>query len=411
MDLNEMKSLRSKNYEEHVSLMENAESEGRELTNEEEARCDYLEGEVTRLDGKLKRRKAHEDMIARQANFAGSSFSETKEMDKINRSFSLSRAVEAVSHGRGLEGAEAEWAQEARSEMQARGLQMTGQIGIPEAALFRTGTADNFQTTGMGSGYVPTEVGGVIEALRAPTLTEQLGATTINGATGNLKFPRVSKKAIGTEATEVAASSASTMELDDLDLTPKRVASFSKFSKQLILQGGMAVDQMIARELVAGVNDTIDKAAFVEALGTPDANTAAVTAADFFAMESAVLAAGGDLASCKWAMSPSAWSASRSLAAVAAVDAFWDQQRFDGFTAMGTPNLLDSATDEGQVIFGDWQKGLVLAFFGGIDLLVDPYTAAGTAQVSLHLNKFYDVGVRQAGAFSSKSAITNSTPA
>ena len=412
MDLNEMKSLRSsKNYEEHVSLMENAESEGRELTNEEEARADYLEGEVTRLDNKLKRRKAHEDMIARQANFAGSSYSETKEMDKINRSFSLSRAVEAVSHGRGLEGAEAEWAQEARSEMQARGLQMTGQIGIPEAALFRTGTADNFQTTGMGSGYVPTEVGGVIEALRAPTLTEQLGATTINGATGNLKFPRVSNKAIGTEAGEVVAATGSGLELDDLDLTPKRVASFSKFSKQLILQGGQAVDQMIARELVAGVNDTIDKAAFVAALGTPTANTAAVTAADFFAMESAVLAAGGDLASCKWAMSPSAWSASRSLAAVASVDAFWDQQRFDGFTAMGTPNLLDSASTEGQVIFGDWQKGLVLAFFGGIDLLVDPYTAAGTAQVSLHLNKFYDVGVRQSGAFSSKSAITNSTPA
>ena len=99
------------------------------------------------------------------------------------------------------------------------------------------------------------------------------------------------------------------------------------------------------------------------------------------------------------------------MAAVASVDAFWDQQRFDGFTALGTPNLLDSAANEGQVIFGDWQKGLVLAFFGGIDLLVDPYTAAGTAQVSLHLNKFYDVGVRQAGAFSSKSAITNSTPA
>tara|TARA_B110000285_G_C15085388_1_gene595912 strand:- start:1458 stop:1790 length:333 start_codon:yes stop_codon:yes gene_type:complete len=110
-------------------------------------------------------------------------------------------------------------------------------------------------------------------------------------------------------------------------------------------------------------------------------------------------------------MSPSAWSASRSLAAVASVDAFWDQQRFDGFTAMGTPNLLDSASTEGQVIFGDWQKGLVLAFFGGIDLLVDPYTAAGTAQVSLHLNKFYDVGVRQAGAFSSLAAVTNNTPA
>jgi hypothetical protein len=71
---------------------------------------------------------------------------------------------------------------------------MSGQIGIPEAALFRDGSPDNFQAggTGDGSGYVPTNVPGVIEALRAPTMIEMLGATTINGATGNLKFPRVS---------------------------------------------------------------------------------------------------------------------------------------------------------------------------------------------------------------------------
>jgi len=32
--------------------------------------------------------------------------------------------------------------------------------------------------------------------------------------------------------------------------------------------------------------------------------------------------------------------------------------------------------------------------------LVDPYTSASTAQIILHLNRYYDVAVRQAGAFS-----------
>ena len=41
---------------------------------------------------------------------------------------------------------------------------------------------------------------------------------------------------------------------------------------------------------------------------------------------------------------------------------------------------------------------MVMAFFGGIDLLVDPYSNAGTAQIALHVNKFYDVDVRQADA-------------
>lgn len=406
MNLNEMKALRSKNYEEHVSLIENTESEGRELTNEEEQRADFLEGEVTRLDNKIKRRAAHEEMIARQANFAGTSISETKEMDKINRSFSLSRAIETVSLGKGLEGAEAEWAQEARNEMQARGLQMTGQIGIPEAAL-RAGAADNFQAgSGDGSGYVPTNVPGVIEALRAPTMIEQLGATTIYGATGNLKFPRVSNKAIATEETEVSADANSTMEMDELELSPTRVANKTLFSKQLILQGGNSVDSLIARELTAGINETIDKAAFAKAAAaTQTAGAgAALTPAMLFELEKSVLAAGGNFADCKWAMSPTGWKVSRDLATVDSIDAFWKGQSFDGFPAVATPNLVDGTANKGDICFGDWAQGLVLAYFGSLDLLVDPYSNAGNAQIALHLNKFYDCDVRQAGAFAS---ITN----
>ena len=408
MDLNDMKTLRSKNYEEHVLLNENADNEGRELTNEEEARCDYLESENLRLDNKLKRRKAHEDMIARQAHFAGSSISETKEMDKVNRSFSLSRAVEMVSHGKGLTGAEAEWAQEARSEMQSRGLQMSGQIGIPEEALYRAGLPDDFQAggTGDGSGYVPTNVPGVIEALRAPTMIETLGATTINGATGNLKFPRVSNKAQGFEATEVAGSTDSGLAMEEINLSPVRVANKTLFSKQLILQGGSQVDTLIARELAAGINTTIDKAAFAKIVGgiTPVAGGGSLTAANLFGLEESVIAAGGNMNACKWAMNPKGWAASRDLATVDSINAFWDGQLFDGFPAVATPNIAEGTATKGDIIFGDFAAGLVLAYFGGLDLLVDPYSNAGNAQIALHLNKFYDCEVRQAGAFAS---ITN----
>ena len=403
MNLNDLKTLRNKNYEEHVALVQLSEADGRSLTTEEETRENYLDGEILRLDKKIVLQQKHETMIARQANFAGTSVSESKDMDRTQSSFSLTRAIEAVSHGNGLTGAEAEWAQEARQEMQARGLQMTGQIGIPEKALMRVGSADNFQATpvGDGSGYVPTNVPGVIEALRAPTMIEQLGATTIYGATGNLKFPRVSAKASGTDKSEVAADAASGMELDEINLTPNRCASRTLFSKQLILQGGPQVDQLIARELQAGINTSIDKTAFAKALTANDSTITTLTPAILFNMEKEVLAAGGNFADCKWAMSPTGWKVSRDLATVASIDAFWQGQSFDGFPASASPNLLDSATDKGSIIFGDFAQGLVLAFFGGMDLLVDPYSNAGTAQIALHLNKFYDVDVRQAGAFAS----------
>jgi len=75
-----------------------------------------------------------------------------------------------------------------------------------------------------------------------------------------------------------------------------------------------------------------------------------------------------------------------------------DGNSIDGFQTFFTPNLADSTTLPGNLIFGDFAQGMILAFFGGIDLLVDPYSNAGTAQIALHVNKFYDTDVRQAGA-------------
>ena len=85
-------------------------------------------------------------------------------------------------------------------------------------------------------------------------------------------------------------------------------------------------------------------------------------------------------------------------AAVASIKAVVEGNNIDGYNTNFTPNLIDSTASEGALLFGDFGLGMVMAFFGGIDLLVDPYSNAGTAQIALHVNKFYDVDVRQAGA-------------
>ena len=406
MNLNEMKATRAKHADRFEELVNVAETENRDWTNNEQEEADLCKREVERLDGKIARRQAHEDMIARQAQMGGASVSEAKEINKINRSFSLSRAVQAASFGKALEGAEAEWSQEAAKEYQMRGLQMSGQIGIPASALYRAGAADDFQAgSGDGAGFVATTVPGVIDALRTPTMAERVGVTTINNATGNLKFPRVSAKAAGTEETEVSADAASGLELDEVTLSPIRVAANTKYSKQLILQGGAQVDAMISRELAAGINETIDAAVFAKVAASAgtivDKADAALTAADVYAMQKAVLAAGGDLARCAYVLSPEAMVKLKSATAVTSVSALINNNSLDGYTTYYTPQLADADTGGlglGSIAFGDFGLGMVMAFFGGIDLLVDPYSNAGTAQIALHVNKFYDVDVRQADA-------------
>ena len=407
MNLNEMKATRAKHADRFEELVNIADTENRDWSNNEQEEADLAKREVERLDAKIERRQAHEDMIARQAQMGGTTVTEVKEINKINRSFSLSRAVNTVALGKALEGAEAEWAQEAGREMQSRGLNMSGQIGVPGSALYRAlGDADDFAASNSayaGAGFVPTVVPGAIDALRTPTMAERVGVTTINNASANLQFPRVSAKASGTEATEASADADSGLDMDSVTLTPTRVAAKTLWSKQLMLQGGSAVDQLISRELSAGINETIDKAVFAAAVaGAGDANAVAgnLNYADITGAEKAVLAAGGDLSRCAWIGSPSAMSIVKGEAAVSSIRAVVENNQLDGFTTYFTPNLADTAgaPTVGTLLFGDYAQGMLLAFFGGIDLLVDPYSNAGTAQIALHVNKFYDTAVRQSGA-------------
>ena len=408
MNLNEMKATRAKHADRFEELVNIADTENRDWSNNEQEEADLAKREVERLDAKIERRQAHEDMIARQAQMGGTTVTEVKEINKINRSFSLSRAVQAASFGKALEGAEAEWAQEASREMQSRGLNMSGQIGIPGSALFRA--ADNFQAGSgePGAGFVATEVPGAIDALRTPTMAERIGVTTINNAAANLQFPRVSTKAGAAEPSdpnnEVGADANSGLDMDVVTLSPTRVSNKTVWSKQLMLQGGPEVDALISRELAAGINEHIDKAVFAAAAAgaanQQDKLNAAIGYADITAAQKAVLAAGGDLTRCSFVGSPSAMSILKGEVAVADIRAVIDGNSIDGYTSYFTPNLVDSTADEGALLFGDYAQGMLLAFFGGIDLLVDPYSNAGTAQIALHVNKFYDTAVRQGGALS-----------
>lgn len=416
MTLNDLKGQRSAHYEEFVAIGQKADSEGRTMTEAEQERCDKLDSMISDLDVKIKHKEREQAMVARSISGHSPSTSEQREAERVHGAFSLSRAVAQVANGRNLEGAEAEWAQEAAKEARSQGLQMAGQIAIPSIAL-RAGAADDFQAgSGDGSGFVPTNVPGAIEALRAPSVIEQLGTTVIRNATGSLKFPRVSVKASGTGEGEVDANAASGMEMDELTLTPQRVSAKTVYSKQLVLQGGAEVDRLIAAELANAMNAYVDDTCFDTILASSAINVStsgdtALAAALAFKMESEVLEDGGNLAGAAYVMSPLAYQLSKAEAAVSNVSALWENGLFNGYRAVATPYLVngllaDASTVAGQMLFGNFAQGAILAYFGGLDILVDPYTAANKAQITLHVNRFFDFDVRQPGALAKATQLS-----
>ncbi len=415
MTVKDMVGLRTKHYEEHVALTQSADKEGRELTAEERSRLDFLETEIDSLDERVKRRKAQEEMITRQAQVGVVGTTEQKEIDRVNRRFSLTRAILSAYDQKPLDGAEAEWYQEARSEANKAGIPMTGNVAIPSKAQTRAlgGADEHAATTGSGSAFVPTIVQNAVDALWAPSVAQQVGTTVITGATGNLIFPKTkTKPSLAASINEGANNSTSSLELESVTLSPRRASYYTQLTQQLMLQGGN-VDEYITRQLNNGLNQHIDKNFFATVLaasGITDNSTAGgdTTLANslIYTMEKDLLSNYANLDGAVWVMSPLALEKSRVLAAVASVSALHDNGRFAGYQYFKTPHVADVADNAGtgtvgQLIFANFGQSAVMALFGGLDIFVDRAGAlAVSGEMNIHINRWYDCDVTNAAAIS-----------
>lgn len=409
MTLNDLKAKRAQISEELNALTVGIETENRNATEHENEQLDKYSGELEKLDGFILRREKAAEATARMAQMGTSSTTEKRELESIGRQFSISRAISAVSNGRNLLGAELEMAQEAAHEAKACGVQMRGQVAIPSKLMYRTADDHQAGSGESGAAFVPTVTGPAIDGLRQPTLMERLGTTVIN-ATGNLEFPKVTTNATADVNTEVATGTDSGLAIGSLTLTPQRANNTTTYSKQLLLQGGNAVDALITRELVAGVNQHIDEecfGVFVTDAGeaTPQVNVEATTTLSYTvlaAMESLVLTGGGDLGGASIVCSPDIHADFRSLAAVSNISAAYDGNTIMGYTVYGTPHIGTG----NKFLLGNFGQAGIMARFGGLDVLVDPFSAASTAQTKLYCTQYFDYDIRQGKAMAINIAVT-----
>ena len=69
-------------------------------------------------------------------------------------------------------------------------------------------------------------------------------------------------------------------------------------------------------------------------------------------------------------------------------------------------DLSKTTTGLSAVIFGNFDD-LMIGQWGGLDIVVDPYSGAKKAQVSVIINSWWDVAVRHAQSFAAiKDALT-----
>ena len=391
-----------------VSKAERSVDENTELTN--------LYAQIDDLEAQIALEERNEKFAAARAASAPAIIKSVKGDFK---DYSFRKAIYEMAYRGGLTGLEKEMHEEALRENP--GVQG---IGIPTLVI------NSRAALAAGSSpVVATETKDFIDALRAKLVVVQAGARTLTGLTGNINIPKKTTAATAAWETETGDANDAGMALGYLPMSPKRLSAFQTLSKQLLVQSSYDVEAMLRNDLITAVAIAVDAAAIEGgAANTPTgilnvtgigsvpigATGGAPTWAHIVALESEVAIDNADLGSLAFLTNPKVRAKLKQTAVGTDQRMVWAENGnslmgYPAYVTTQVPSTLDKSTTTGvcsAIIFGNFAD-LLIGQWGGLDIIVDPYTAAKSAQINVFIHSFWDVLVRHAESFAAvKDATT-----
>lgn len=266
----------------------------------------------------------------------------------------------------------------------------------------------------------------VIELLRNSLVLSKFGIQVWGGLSGNVAIPRQVAPATAYSLPESATLTNSTAALDQITMTPHRVGVTSKYTRQLLLQSSIDVENFIRTdqfEVLAlkwdylGLNGQGAGSEPLGILNTPGVGSitfgAAATFAKIVSMETALGVLNANRGNRGYATTPASKGVLKSAAkllvgatTVTAV-AIWEQTGVDsdgvmnGYRAIDSNQILNNG-----MIFANWND-MILGMWGGIDTIVNPYSQDTDAVVRITMNSFGDYVLRHPQSFCVSSDAAN----
>ena len=405
----ELRQERAGLIEEANNLLETCKTEARNLNDDEQVSYDAKIENIDKLKKDIEMVERQEKLNAEiAANVAATPVNEPKEI----RDYSFFKAIQGSLNGN-LDGVEREMHEEAMNEARSAGRSING-LGIPSFML--EARADISQGT---SAIAPTNVNAYADAMREASVFDKVGANILTGLSANTTIPVTGTSTVAWEGENDAAADGGA-NFGKVELTPTRLAAYVNISKQLLLQNGAGAELAIIRDLGRAVGQKMDAALFTTAgvTGAPDSvgelATSTFTEAafadkvsifsDFVSAEQKLAEVGGLEGNLAYVASPKLMSQLKQSAQVAAVSAGFQGNVINGYPSYFT-NGCTSAAGSGDFYFGDFSK-LYIGMFGGLDIMVDPYSAAKNGQTQLVLNQYMDWGVSDGAGFVKATSLT-----
>ena len=327
------------------------------------------------------------------------------------REFSVMRAIRAMANPSDRQAQE-----EARFEMEvseaaqrATGRQARG-VMLPTEVL-RSWTRD--LNTSDDSALIAQDFrgGDFIDVLRNASSVMAAGATILNGLQGSVAIPKKSAaSSAGWIATEGAASAESEPTFGQVTMSPKVVGAHTQITRLMMQQSSLDIENLIRNDLAQGIALAIDNGALQGsgASGQPTGikNTAGINAptafagatptfAEVVAMETAVAEDNALLGNLAYILPASMYGALKTALKDAGSGQFvvGPDGQINGYNA-----IVSNQVTAGDLFFGNFADALI-GLYGGLDIVVDPYSNSTSGTVNVTALQTCDVAVRHAVSF------------
>jgi HK97 family phage major capsid protein/HK97 family phage prohead protease len=328
---------------------------------------------------------------------------------KETREFSFQRAINALANPNDRKMWEAAAFERECSEAAAAKAGKTAQgIMVPNEVLRRDLTVGTASAAGdlVGTDFRP---GSFIELLRNRSALAGLGVGSLTGLSGNVAIPRQTGAATAYWVAESGAPTESNQTVDQVNLSPKTVGAFTDYSRKLMLQSSIDVEQMIRQDLATVLALEIDRVGLyglgnsnqplgiklTTGINTVNFGAATPTYAEVVDMESQIAADNADIGAMAYLMNASMRGALKTKDKGTDTGAYVFEP---GGTVNGYNAVVSNQVASGDIFFAVWNQ-LIMAMWSGLDLTVDPYTHSTSGTVRVVALQDVDFAVRHPESF------------
>jgi HK97 family phage major capsid protein len=259
-----------------------------------------------------------------------------------------------------------------------------------------------------------------IDVLRNKMVLRQAGATVMTGMTGDVDIPKKTGGATAYWIGEGNSPSKSTLQFGQVAARPRTVAAYAQLTRRFIKQSSPDAETLVREDIAEVIAQAADKAGLhgagsaLEPLGVSnmsgigsvvgDTNGASPDWDDIVGLETEVAVDNADIGRLAYITNTKVRGKLKRTPVISGQHPFvWQANQMNDYAAYATNQVRADLTKGNSsvcsaIFFGNWAD-LVYLFWGGLDVIVDPYTNSTSGDVLISAMQDLDIIGRRVQSF------------